>query len=190
MLPNTIAISILMGSLATSSVTHDLSNPGDDYFTVLESKTPQVEISSDWRGVSDNSSEIHWLRMTPDGPEHYGYLNSDRRKDDLHRLFENHLSFGEVKKAREVLAIAVKKFPSEKRFSLANTIIAPPKFISSKESKPGGTRETIQFIKNIGNGFEKKWIAVSKGELLSVSESYKELADLYKGADVFVVQVL
>ena len=190
MLPNTIAISIVMGSLATSPVTYDLSNPVDDYFAVFESKTPQVEISSGWRGVSDNSSGIHWLKKTPDGSDYYDYLNFERRKDDLHRLFENHLSLGEVKKAREVLAIAAKEFPSEKRFSLANTIIAPPKFISSKESKPGGTRETMQFIKNLGSGFEKKWIAVSKGELLSVSESYKELADLYKGTDVFVVQVL
>ena len=189
MVANTIAISFLIGSLATSAVTINLENPIDDYHPFGIEK-PQIEIPSAWGAFENPYYTMHSPRGTLDGSEHYDSLNLERRKNNLHQLFETYLSLGEVKKARDVLAVAVNEFPDEKRFSLANNIIAPPRFISSKESKTEGIRDTIQFLRKIGKDFEKKWIAVSKGELLHVSQSYKELVEIYKGSDAIVVQVL
>ena len=190
MLSNTIAIHILMGTLATSSVTSNLTNPIDDYYDAFESNPQKIESLPDLGAFKRPYYSKYLSNMMMEDYEYYGSLDIERRKDGLRRLFEDQLSFGDIMKAREVLAIAIREFPNEKRFSLANKIIAPPKFISSNESESEGIRETIAFLKNIGNELEKKWIAVSKGELLRVSESYKELAESYKGTDVFVVQVL
>jgi len=187
---NTIQMIYLAGSLATSSGTVDLKNPIDDCFLSAIEK-PQIEWPSACEAFKYPYYTIPWARTTLDGFEYYDFLSVvEMRKDNLHRLFETYLSAGEVEKAREVLTVAVKEFPAEKKFSMAKNIIAPPKFISSNKSETEGIHDTVQFLRNMRKGFEKKWIAVSKGELLRVSESYRELAEMYKGTGVIVVKVL
>jgi len=186
---NTIAIIYLVGSLATSAGTVDLRNPVDDYYP-FEIERPQIESPSASEAFKNPYYTMRWPKTILDGSEYYDSLNLEMRKENLHQLFETYLSSGEVEKAREVLTVAVKEFPSEKKFSMAKNIIAPPKFISSNKSETEGIHETIQFLRNMRKSFEKKWIAVSKGELLSVSESYRELTEMYKGSSVIVVKVL
>ncbi len=62
--------------------------------------------------------------------------------------------------------------------------------VSSNKSETEGIQETTQFLKNLGKKFEKKWVAVSSGKLLGVSNSYSKLAKTCKGRDVFITKVL
>ncbi len=122
-------------------------------------------------------------------PEQKELYNEDL-KNKVYELFESFLSSEEIEKARELFQLAVKFFPDEKKFSVAKNIIAPSKVVSSNKSETEGIQETTQFLKNLGKEFEKKWIAVSNGRLLGVSNSYSELAKTYKDRDVFITKVL
>ncbi|MBU4414564.1 MAG: hypothetical protein KJ976_05610 [Proteobacteria bacterium] len=117
-------------------------------------------------------------------------LYNEGLKNKVYELFESFLSSEEIEKARELFQLAVKFFPDEKKFSVAKNIIAPSKVVSSNKSETEGIQETTQFLKNLGKEFEKKWIAVSNGRLLGVSNSYSKLAKTYKGRDVFIIKVL
>ena len=117
-------------------------------------------------------------------------LYNEGLKNKVYELFESFLSSEEIEKARELFQLAVKFFPDEKKFSVAKNIIAPSKVVSSNKSETEGIQETTQFLKNLGKEFEKKWIAVSNGRLLGVSNSYSKLAKTYKDRDVFITKVL
>jgi hypothetical protein len=117
-------------------------------------------------------------------------LYNEGLKNKVYELSESFLSSEEIEKARELFQLAVKFFPDEKKFSVAKNIIAPSKVVSSNKSETEGIQETTQFLKNLGKEFEKKWIAVSKGRLLGVSNSYSKLAKTYKDRDVFITKVL
>ena len=117
-------------------------------------------------------------------------LYNESLKNKVYELFESFLSSEEIEKARELFQLAVKFFPYEKKFSVAKNIIAPSKVVSSNKSETEGIQETTQFLKNLGKEFEKKWVAVSNGKLLGVSNSYSKLAKTYKGRDVFITKVL
>lgn len=123
------------------------------------------------------------------GPEQKKLYN-EGLKNKVHELFESFISSEEIEKARELFQIVVKFFPDEKKFSVAKNIIAPSKVVSSNKSETEGIQETTQFLKNLGKEFEKKWIAVSKGRLLGVSNSYSKLAKTYKDRNVFITKVL
>jgi len=117
-------------------------------------------------------------------------LYNENLKNKVYELFESFLSSEEIEKARELFQLAVKFFPYEKKFSVAKNIIAPSKVFSSNKSETEGIQETTQFLKNLGKKFEKKWVAVSSGKLLGVSNSYSKLAKTCKGRDVFITKVL
>jgi hypothetical protein len=117
-------------------------------------------------------------------------LYNENLKNKVYELFESFLSSEEIEKARELFQLAVKFFPYQKKFSVAKNIIAPSKVVSSNKSETEGIQETTQFLKNLGKEFEKKWIAVSNGRLLGVSNSYSKLAKTCKGRDVFITKVL
>ena len=108
----------------------------------------------------------------------------------LTHLCESFLSSEEIEKARELFQLVVKFFPDEKKFSVAKNIIAPSKVVSSNKSETKGIQETTQFLKNLGKEFGKKWVAVSKGKLLGVSNSYSKLAKTYKDRNAFITKVL
>ena len=122
-------------------------------------------------------------------PEQKELYNEDL-KNKVYELFESFLSSEEIEKARELFQLVVKFFPDEKKFNVAKNIIAPSKVVSTKKSETEGIQETTQFLKNLGKEFEKKWIAVSNGRLLGVSNSYSKLAKTYKDRDVFITKVL
>ena len=122
-------------------------------------------------------------------PEQKELYNEDL-KNKVYELLESFLSSEEIEKARELFQLVVKFFPDEKKFNVAKNIIAPSKVVSTKKSETEGIQETTQFLKNLGKEFEKKWIAVSKGRLLGVSNSYSELAKTYKDRDVFITKAL
>ena len=122
-------------------------------------------------------------------PEQKELYNEDL-KNKVYELFESFLSSEEIKKARDLFQLVVKFFPDEKKFNVAKNIIAPSKVVSTKKSETEGIQETTRFLKNLGKEFEKKWIAVSNGRLLGVSNSYSELAKTYKDRDVFITKVL
>ena len=122
-------------------------------------------------------------------PEQKELYNEDL-KNKVYELFESFLSSEEIEKARELFQLVVKFFPDEKKFNVAKNIIAPSKVVSTKKSETEGIQETTRFLKNLGKEFEKKWIAVSNGRLLGVSNSYSKLAKTYKDRDVFITKVL
>jgi len=117
-------------------------------------------------------------------------LPIDDLKGKINDLFMTFLSREELRKARELIQFAIKIFPGDKKFKIAQGIIAPPEFVSSNKPATDGIRETIQFFKNLGKEFEKKWIAVSKGQFLGFSDSYKQLTETFKDKDVFITKVL
>ena len=114
MIPNTIAISIIMGTLATTSVTNNLTNSSDDYYHVFDSNQPKVERLPHFGVFEDHYHGNHSLAEMLETFENYCSLDIESRKNDLRQLFEDRLSFGDVKKAREVLSIAVKEFPMKR----------------------------------------------------------------------------
>lgn len=122
-------------------------------------------------------------------PEQKELYNEDL-KNKVYELFEIFLSSEEIEKARELFQLVVEFFPDEKKFSAAKNIIAPSKVVSSNKSETEGIQETTQFLKNLGKEFGKKWVAVSKGKLLGVSNSYSKLAKTYKDRDAFITKVL
>lgn len=116
--------------------------------------------------------------------------SSENIKNRINKLLGALLSSEEIEKARSLLDLTGKYFPDDPAFSLAKKIIAPPKLISSTKSEIDGINETIQFFKTLGKSFDKKWIAVSKGQLLGVSDSYKTLAENFNDKNVFITKVI
>ena len=160
-------------------------------------KNPPYTIVSQEMALEDQIASIDSLASFEDiiekiqekVPEQKELHNEDL-KNKVYELFESFLSSEEIEKARELFQLVVKYFPDEKKFNVAKNIIAPSKVVSSKKSETEGIQETTQFLKNLGKEFEKKWIAVSRGRLLGVSNSYSKLAKTYKDRDVFITKVL
>lgn len=121
-------------------------------------------------------------------------LSQEESSEDLKhkskKLIEIFLSSENIDAAREISELASKKFPDEKNFSVAKNILSPPKLLATKRSETEGIAETVKFLRNIDDNFDKKWVAVSRGQLLAVSKSYSNLVEMYKGKDVFITKVL
>lgn len=58
------------------------------------------------------------------------------------------------------------------------------------QSSPCGIGETISFLKKSWENFTNKWIAVSRGQLLGISDVYADLANEYEEEDVVIVRVV
>lgn len=114
---------------------------------------------------------------------------SEDFKKRINELLKALLSLEEIDNARLLLQLTDNYFPEDQDFSLARNIIAPPKIISSNTSATEGIHDTIQFFKKLGKNFERKWVAVSMGQLLGVSDSYKTLAEKYNDKNVFISKV-
>lgn len=95
-----------------------------------------------------------------------------------------------LKNARDLLNLAVLLFPQNENYKKLQNILAPPKVLDVKESKSTGIGETISFLKSSGKEYVNSWVAVSRGELLGVSDSYAELVKKYGGEDVIITRIV
>lgn len=172
---------------ATVMVNIPLGSPVIDYYlSEINEATVEFHIPTD-------SYENPYYTIVPQDmalEDQIESIHNFESSKDLSKEIQERLSSEELEKARELLQLAVKYFPDEKSFSIAKNIIAPPKVISTNKSETEGIHETIQFFRNVGKRFEKKWIAVSKGQLLDVSDSYSILAETYKDRNIFITKVL
>ncbi len=195
---DTIMEYILLGILDTNNYPSEINEfaidcciPWDSdqnpYYTITPQEMAledQIESILSFSSSEGLSEEIQEILSSQKG------LPKEDLKPKIHELFEIFLLSEELEKARELLQLAVNFFPDEKSFIIAKNIIAPPKVVSSNKSEMEGILETIEFFRNMGKKFNKMWVAVSKGRLLEVSDSYSILAETYKDKNVFIAKVL
>lgn len=186
-----LAMGIDYAQFANNERKHDCCIPSEHY------KNPPYTIVVQEMALEDQIASIDSLasleemieKIQEKVPEQKELYNEDL-KNKVYELLEGFLSSEEIEKARKLFQLVVNFFPDEKKFSVAKNIIAPSKVVSTKKSETKGIQETTQFLKSLGKEFEKKWIAVSNGILLGVSNSYGELSKTYKDRDVFITKVL
>jgi len=119
-----------------------------------------------------------------------GELDANSLKRKVDELIRVSLDSADLKKARKVLRFAISLFPDHEYYRNCRKLIAPPKIVKMKESGRRGIANTIAFLKKSGKQFTNKWIAVSDGVLLGVSDSYGELFEQYRGQDVIITRVV
>lgn len=114
-------------------------------------------------------------------------------KNAIKRIDE-HVSYAlnaqDLKKANVILNLASALFPKVEHYKRLKNIIGPPSVVDVKNAKTKGLAKTVSFLKKSGKNFDRKWIAVSHGELLGVSDSFSELVEKHVGDDVIITRVL
>lgn len=162
----------------------------DDYF-----KDPHYEaVANRFREENSIKSLVSSKNFEKDIQNWFSYQKSSPHENIRYRtteLLEALLSAEDINKSRLLLEIAATHFPDDQSFRSARSIIAPAKIVSTNKSEIEGFQETIQFFRNSGTNFERKWIAVSMGQLLGVSDSYKSLAEKFSdNKNVFISKIV
>jgi hypothetical protein len=116
-------------------------------------------------------------------------LNLKATKENLDNNIQSFLKEGNLREARQLLKVAVALF-SENKYRRLLKIIAPPEIVSIKKAETKGIEETIAFLRERGSEFRNKWLVLSGGQLLDISQSYGKLFRKYKGQNVIITRIV
>jgi hypothetical protein len=121
---------------------------------------------------------------------HSACLDIISLKEGVNRLLQSQISRGSIKRARVTLQFAVQVFGEDDYYRKVHAVLAPPRVIETKPARPMGLRESLEFIKKHRKELNKTWVALSRGELLGVSDRYADLLDRFRGEDVLITRVV
>jgi hypothetical protein len=100
---------------------------------------------------------------------------SMRQPYELVRTIDLSLSLDMVPLAMELVSMAKRIFPSDKKIEVLARIISPPRAIGTRPSQSIGIDKSKKWIKQNSFKYKGKWIAVQNGELLGDAPTLKEL---------------
>ncbi len=112
----------------------------------------------------------------------------------LRQTLDMALSLDMVTLARELAQRGVCLYPQEKAFQQAAAVLAPPKIIGTRPSKPSNFAASQEWLKNNAAQYKGKWVAVGDGRLLgaaaTLKELHKQIESFNKTTNKIIVRVL
>ncbi len=99
------------------------------------------------------------------------------------------LAEGAYLSARELSAEGARRFPEHILLAKYARVLAPPRVIRRQPATKTDIRVNRDWLKQHGDQYRGKWIALRDGELRGVADSLQALFDALGTRDVFVTKV-
>jgi len=167
---------------------------GQSWFTAIETEAAQLglkiqhnQLYQEIKKIANEIDEGVFARLA-------GLLQSadvETIEKAMEDLMKELISDDRLKDVGILLYFLLSLSPDDANYERFQKMIAPPKFIEVRESKPIHINETISFLRREGKKFLNKWVAVSNGQLLDASNSYAEMAKRFKNdEDVIITRMV
>ena len=114
-------------------------------------------------------------------------INIKAVRDELDKAIALSISQGDLGRARNLIRIATSVFPGQSHYTRMLDIVSPPTLVRVRDSRQHDFRQTLDFLRKNGGRYFNKWVAISSGTLLEVSDSYAELYRKYRDIDNVVI---
>ncbi len=106
------------------------------------------------------------------------------------RAVKKALAEGAYLRARAVSAEGASKFPQDAQLARYALVLAPPRVIRTEYAPDTTIAQDKNWIKQNGDRYRGKWIALRNGELLGATDTLQELIDaLGKNRDILYTKI-
>jgi hypothetical protein len=186
--PLTIGQSATVDQLEAEAVAMPVAQPYDAEFEIGLEHFESAYIQLVETSTSQNGSDILMAQLAyaaEQGDEAAfvaAYRQMDwamRSADDFQQTTQWALTAGAHGLARQLAQQGAQRYPSHEELQKYAHVLAPPRMIRRELSLRSDVRNNRDWIKQHGNDYRGKWIALRNGQLLATADSFDALADQF-----------